>query len=301
MIHGRHSGALARRAASRPARQRQDHAGQGGGGHGGGRLLRGEHRQAPSGPVSSHRVDMCTCSPFRTPCARRHPNSVLLLVWSSQALRLDQVAPPGGAVALSRAPWSGGPYSSVTSLRYLPVSLTCTPPRWPPPVPPSPPRPPGVQVSPASLTSKWRGESERLLAALFAVAQAHAPAIIFIDEVSCGEAGCQMVCCGAVSCRQWGAVPGAALGLACHRTALGFWTASAGLRPSWGWAPPSLSHGTRHGHAHEQRAHVGATHTHTPSGGRAGRRSRRRRRARGQPPLQGGAAAAGGWVAAGDG
>uniref|UniRef100_A0A6P4EGQ1 LOW QUALITY PROTEIN: fidgetin-like protein 1 n=1 Tax=Drosophila rhopaloa TaxID=1041015 RepID=A0A6P4EGQ1_DRORH len=38
-------------------------------------------------------------------------------------------------------------------------------------------------INPSSLTSKWVGEAEKLVRTLFAVAAAHQPAIIFIDEV----------------------------------------------------------------------------------------------------------------------
>lgn len=38
-------------------------------------------------------------------------------------------------------------------------------------------------ISASSLTSKWVGEGERMVRALFAVAHANTPAVIFIDEV----------------------------------------------------------------------------------------------------------------------
>ncbi len=38
-------------------------------------------------------------------------------------------------------------------------------------------------ISASSLTSKWVGESEKMVRALFAVARVHQPAVVFIDEI----------------------------------------------------------------------------------------------------------------------
>lgn len=38
-------------------------------------------------------------------------------------------------------------------------------------------------ISASSLTSKWIGEGEKMVRALFAVASVHQPAVIFIDEI----------------------------------------------------------------------------------------------------------------------
>jgi hypothetical protein len=44
-----------------------------------------------------------------------------------------------------------------------------------------------VNISSSSLTSKWVGEGEKLVRALFSVARALQPAIIFIGEQSFGS------------------------------------------------------------------------------------------------------------------
>lgn len=38
-------------------------------------------------------------------------------------------------------------------------------------------------ISASSLTSKWIGESEKMVRALFAVAKCHQPAVVFVDEI----------------------------------------------------------------------------------------------------------------------
>ena len=38
-------------------------------------------------------------------------------------------------------------------------------------------------ISASSLTSKWVGEGEKMVRALFAVAKVHQPSVVFIDEI----------------------------------------------------------------------------------------------------------------------
>ena len=38
-------------------------------------------------------------------------------------------------------------------------------------------------ISASALTSKWVGEGEKMVRALFAVAKVHQPAVVFIDEI----------------------------------------------------------------------------------------------------------------------
>ena len=38
-------------------------------------------------------------------------------------------------------------------------------------------------ISASSLTSKWVGEGEKMVRALFAIAKVHQPSVVFIDEI----------------------------------------------------------------------------------------------------------------------
>ena len=48
-----------------------------------------------------------------------------------------------------------------------------------------------AKVTASSMTSKWHGEGEKLMRALFAVAQRMQPSLIFFDEVRAPGTACK--------------------------------------------------------------------------------------------------------------